>query len=206
MKTSSILLSLAAAAIAIAQDPFYNITTPPFNLLVASDDGSIDTTLSACHIGAALESLCLSDADFGSSPTTLRPAEFQFNSSIYSQTPDETTSSTGILTWWLRTDADTKYPSSMSFNYDATTDLALPIIFPGDTNAQVLSWDKQDKLTIQGYVRGPNNTGSYQNFYRWYACETYYGSYNYKNLAWALGADEPENESCVPVTVTRTFV
>ncbi|KAL7775230.1 hypothetical protein CFE70_006148 [Pyrenophora teres f. teres 0-1] len=206
MKASSILLSLAAAAIASAQDPFYNITTPPFNLLIASEDHSINTTLSACHVGAALESLCLSNGNFGSSPTPLRAAEFQFNTSIYSQTAEPPILATGILTWWLRTDVDTKYSSSASFSYDPTTDLALPIIFPGEENAILLSWDAQNKLTIQSYIRGVNGNGSYKNFYRWYACETYYGSYNYKNLAWGLGADVPENQSCVPVNVTRVFV
>ncbi|KAE8844339.1 hypothetical protein PTNB73_03612 [Pyrenophora teres f. teres] len=166
MKASSILLSLAAAAIASAQDPFYNITTPPFNLLIASEDHSINTTLSACHVGAALESLCLSNGNFGSSPTPLRAAEFQFNTSIYSQTAEPPILATGILTWWLRTDVDTKYSSSASFSYDPTTDLALPIIFPGEENAILLSWDAQNKLTIQSYIRGVNGNGSYKNFYR----------------------------------------
>lgn len=39
--------------------------------------------------------------------------------------------------------------------------------------------------------------------YRWYVCETYYGSYTYKNLAWVLGNKLPQNPSCVKVDVVR---
>ena len=194
------------AAIASAQDPFYNITTPPFHLVVTSEDGSINTTITACHVGAALESLCLSDGDFGDSPTPLAPAEFQFNTSIYSQDPTPPLLTTGILTWWLKTSDNIQYPSSAAFSYDPTTDLAVPIISPGDSGATMLAFDEQDDLTLQSYVPDINGTGSYQNFYRWYACDTYYGSYTYNNLAWGLGASKPENPSCVSVNVTRVFV
>ena len=205
MKTSSVILSLAAAVITSAQDPYYNITTPPFYLVVTSEDESINSTLSACHVGAALESLCLSNADYGSSPTPLAGAEFHFNTSIYSQpTPPDPT--TGILTWWLTVNGGEQYPSSASFYYDPTTDIAVPILYPGDQDATTLAFDAQNQLAIQAYVRDTNGTGVSQTLYRWYACKTYYSSYLYTNLAWGLGASEPENPSCVAVNVTRVFV
>ncbi|RMZ73836.1 heatshock Hsp [Pyrenophora seminiperda CCB06] len=209
MKTS-IVLSLAAAAITSAQN--FNITTSPFYLFVASEDGGVNTTLSACHVGAALESLCLSDGDYGSDPTPLHAAEFQFNTSAYAQTPTPPALEVGILHWWLHSSCGTagscQFPSSAAFNYDATTNLALPIISPGDDRATLLSFDAQNDLTLQQYGPGTEYayTGSLQTFYRWYACKTYYGSYNYMSLAWGLGASQPDNPSCVAVNVTRVFV
>ncbi|EUC43840.1 hypothetical protein COCMIDRAFT_38275 [Bipolaris oryzae ATCC 44560] len=211
MKAPSILLSLAVAAIASAQDcsqasePFYNITSKPFHLVVQSEDGKVNDTLSACHVGAALESLCLSNGNFGSSPTPIPGAEFYFNTSIYSSAPDESLGVPGILTWILPTNA-LDVPSSAAFQYDPVSSLAVPIISPGSDNPTLVTFDSQDDLTIQAYVRGTNGTGNYEQFYRWYACETFYGSYNYKNLAWNLGSGKPENPSCVAVNVTRVFV
>ena len=208
MKASSVVLSLAAAAVTLAQDsePFYNITSDPFYLVVTSEDGKVNDTLSACHVGAALESLCLSNALAGDSPSSLDGSEFQFNTSVYSQAPEPTFGIPGILTWWLQT-STINVPSSAGFNYDVTSNLAVPIISPGSgSDTTQMAFNKQDELTIQAYVRGTNGSGSYEEFYRWYACDTYYASYDYRNLAWGLGAGKPENPSCVSVNVTRVFV
>jgi hypothetical protein len=205
MKTSSLVLSLTVAAVTSAQDSYYNETSAPFHLVVTSEDGYVNDTLSACHIGAALESLCLSNAESGSSPSPLAAAVFNFNTSTYSQAPAPSLGVPGILTWWLQTSSIGDVPSSVSFSYDPATNLALPILSPGDEDAQTLAFDTQDELTVQGYTSS-NGTTTWTEYYRWYACDTYFSGYQYNALAWGLGSGKPENPSCVAVNVTRVSV
>ncbi|KAF2818063.1 hypothetical protein CC86DRAFT_435402, partial [Ophiobolus disseminans] len=56
----------ALVAAASAQDSYYNITSKPFQLVLTSADSSINDTVSTCHTGAALESLCLSNSNITS--------------------------------------------------------------------------------------------------------------------------------------------
>ncbi|CBY01777.1 hypothetical protein IAQ61_009992 [Plenodomus lingam] len=210
MKTTPLALSLLATTLATAQstEPFYNITSTPFNLVVTSADGTINTTLAACHVGAALESLCLSANVSPPNPGSSSPSVFNFNTSTYSQAPEPTLGTPGILTWILQA-ASMNVSSSAYFNYDPTTDIALPILEPGSARPQIVAFDLQNRLTLQGsvdYTVQPPQPGVYREFYRWYACETYFASYRYVNLAWKLGPGEPENQSCVAVNVTRIFV
>lgn len=205
MKITSLALPLAVASVTSAQ--YYNITSAPFYLVVTSDDGSINDTLTACHTGAALESLCLSNSKTLSKPNPSSPAVFNFNTSIYSQPPAPSFGTPGILTWILR--SNPSIPSSVFFNYDPTTDIAVPILGPGDSNAQSLAFDAKDQLTVQGYVdwsvNPPNGTGNWKEYYRWYACNTDYAGYQYEVLAWGLGPGKPENPSCVAVKAMRVF-
>lgn len=212
MKSTTLALSLAAAIVATAQDsePYYNITSKPFQLVVSSEDGKIQDTLSACHTGAALESLCLSNSNTTSKPNPGDASVFNFNTSIYSQAPEPNFGVPGILTWFLTSANIGSIPSSVYFSYDPTTDTALPIIRTGDSEPQSLAFDSKDLLTVQGYIdysaSPPNGTGNWKEYYRWYACETYFAAYQYETLAWGLGPNKPENPSCVAVNVTRKFV
>ncbi|CAO2655924.1 Nn.00g047270.m01.CDS01 [Neocucurbitaria sp. VM-36] len=204
MKITSLILSLIATTTA----QYYNITSPPFYLIVTSPDGSINDTLSACHTGAALESLCLSNSNSTSKPNPINAVKFSFNTTIYSEPPAPSLGTPGILTWILP--ASPPIPSSVFFSYEPTTDIALPILLPGDDQAQQLAFDKNEKLTVQGYVdwtvSPPDGTGGAKEYYRWYACLTYYSGYQYETLAWGLGPGKPENPSCVEVSVRRMFV
>jgi hypothetical protein len=203
MRTSSLILSFAAATLTVAQDMYWNVTSDPFYLHVTSDDDStVNEAVGACHIGAAIESLCLSPIDDGE---PVVGSVFNFNTSIWSQEPEVGFGIPGILTYWLPTQPMT--PSSMLFSYDLTTNLALPIIYPGDQNPQSIAFDAQDQMVIQWYTPGDNNTGAWVQYYRWYACaKTYWSGYRYANLGWGLGAEEPGNPSCVAVNVTRVFL
>ncbi|KAJ4371548.1 hypothetical protein N0V83_004767 [Neocucurbitaria cava] len=201
--------SLVASLIATASAQYYNITSPPFHLTVTSADGTTNSTLSACHTGAALESLCLSTGP----PTTSKPdpiaaALFAFNTSIYSQAPAPGLGAPGVLTYSLP--SIPPIPSTLFFSYDPTTDIALPILGPGDENAQQLAFADDGRLSVQGYVdwsvSPPNGTGGVREYFRWYACVTYYSGYQYEALAWGLGPGKPENPSCVSVDVRRVFV
>lgn len=208
MKTAISALALFAAA-ARAQ-LYYNETSAPFNLVLSSENSTINgTTLSACHTGAALESLCLSQGGGVSNPTPLPAVQFNFNTSSDPYTPNATLGTPGILTWTLQT-TTIDVPSSVYFNYDPTTDSAVPILRPGQEEPQILAFDDQNRLNVQGYVdwtaNPPNSTGAVEAYYRWYACQTYYAGYSYRTLAWGLGARKPENPTCVKVGVTRVFV
>ena len=208
MKASTSTLALLLAAATNAQ--FYNETSKPFTLVLSSSNTTINgSTLSACHTGAALESLCLSSGGGVSNPTPIAATNFNFNTSTDPFTPNATLGTPGILTWTLET-ASIDVPSSVYFNYDPTTDIAIPILTPGSDRPQLLAFDDQDRLNVQGSVdwtaNPPNATESVKAYYRWYACQTYYAGYAYQNLAWGLGAQEPENPTCVSVGVKRVFV
>ncbi|KAF1845437.1 uncharacterized protein K460DRAFT_366317 [Cucurbitaria berberidis CBS 394.84] len=204
MKIASLILSLIAATSA----QYYNETSAPFKLVVTSKDGSINDTLSACHTGAALESLCLSRSNTTSKPNPSNPASFHFNTSVYAQPPSPPLGPSGILTWILP--SIPPIPSSVFFNYDPTTNIAVPILGPGSESPQILTFDNLGKLAVQGYIdwsaNPPNGNGGPKAYYRWYACQTYYAGYQYETLAWGLGPGKPENPTCVEVNVTRVFV
>jgi hypothetical protein len=204
MKTSPLILSLTAAAVTSAQT--YNETSAPFHLIVTSDDDCTNYTVSACHVGAGLESLCLSN----SNTTDLRDAEvFNLNTSANSIAPEPEFGVPGILTWFLPTNAG-DIPSSVEFNYDPTSDLALPILGAGSNNPTQLAFDKEERLTVQGYtdhsVAPVSGQYNWTEYYRWFACDTLFTSYVYRNLAWGMGPQKPENPTCVAVNVTRVFV
>ncbi|KAF1944777.1 hypothetical protein EJ02DRAFT_78274 [Clathrospora elynae] len=205
MKTTSVVLLLAAAAFTSAE---FNETSAPFHLVVTSDDGCINDTLSACHTGAALESLCRSNAYTNSDSTPLDPATFYFNTSDSQQAPAPSLGVPGILTWFLPVSGAT-YSSSVYFYYDPTTDIAVPILSPGEDDVEILAFDAENELTVQGYVdwsQNPPKAGNYTQYYRWYICNTYYEAYQYNALAWGLGPGKPENPTCVAVNVTRVFI
>jgi hypothetical protein len=209
MKTTLTLIALATAA--SAQDPYYNITSKPFQLVLTSADGSISDTVSACHTGAALESLCLSNSNSTSKPDPTTYDTFNFNTSIYSQAPTNHTDLgvPGILTWFLPASNIGPVPSSVYFNYDPSTDSAVPILTPGSDRPQLLSFNDQDELTVQSYVQwtaNPPKAGEQVGLKRWYACKTYFAGYQYENLVWGLGNHKPENPTCVAVDVKRVFV
>lgn len=211
MRTFTAVLSLAIATVARAQasEPYYNETSAPFNLVIKSEDGSIDTTSSACHVGAALESFCLSDSNTTSKPDPIAASVFYFNTSVWSQEPAPGLGKPGILTWFLPISGLSPVPSSAYFDYDPTTDLALPILAPGSERPQILAFDSNDQLTVQGYVYdsdSPSSAGEWKDYYRWYACKANFASYRYENLAWGLGPNTPENPTCIAVNVTRKFV
>lgn len=207
---TALLLAVSANAQCETAPPFFNETSKPFSLVLTSENSTINgSTLSACHTGAALESLCLSRGGGVSNPTAIPASAFNFNTSFDPFTPNATLGTPGILTWTLQT-ATIDVPSSAFFNYDPTTNIAIPILRPGSDNPQLFAFDDQDRLNVQGSVdwsaNPPNSTGSTQAYYRWYACQTYFSGYSYLNLAWGLGPEKPQNPTCVSVGVKRVFL
>ncbi|EAT86011.1 hypothetical protein HBI56_023840 [Parastagonospora nodorum] len=206
MKTTFSVAALVAAA--SAQQ--YNITSKGFQLVLTSDDGAINSAVSACHTGAALESLCLSKTSDPSKPSPFDT--FYFNTTSTSEPPVNHTElgAEGILTWFLPVNDYGNIPSSAYFYYDSSTDSATPILTTGTpVDVQRMSFTDKDELILQGYIDWTANPPKYAGPYglnRWYACQTYYAGYQYTNLVWGLGAGKPENPTCLKVDVKRVFV
>jgi hypothetical protein len=207
MKTAASI----AALIATTSAQFYNVSSAGFQLVLDSHDGRINDTVSACHTGAALESLCLSNGNTTSKPNPIPSDTFYFNTTSNPYVPVNHTElgAQGILTWFLPVNDYGNVSSSAYFFYDPSTDYAVPILETGSDGPQILSFNSADELTVVSYVDNTANPPKYQDpvgLQRWYACKTYYAGYQYENLVWGLGADKPENPTCVAVTVTRKFI
>ncbi|KAF9741142.1 hypothetical protein PMIN06_005572 [Paraphaeosphaeria minitans] len=198
-------ITLALSALTSAQ---YDVESKSFRLILSSKDTKVNgQTLSACHTGAAIESLCLSGTPSTSKPDPIAAATFRFNTSSNIETPADG-NVPGILTYKLN--ASPPIPSSLEFFYDPTTNYALPLLFPGQgADTQTLAFDKKNLLNVQGYVNyktSPPTAGNTTAYYRWYSCSTYFSGYQYVNLVWALGDAKPETPGCAKVDVKRVFI
>ncbi|KAH7135839.1 hypothetical protein B0J11DRAFT_172058 [Dendryphion nanum] len=206
MKISLPTLALAFSTLATAQ---FNNQSAPFHLYLVSEDKTIDgDTLSTCHEGAAISSLCLSNSTTVSKTAPLPASTFTFNSSDQVVTPNATLGAPGWLTWLL-VGGNFEVSEALRFSYDPASNVAHPQLFPGGDGATQLAFDTKDSLNIQGYVddtQNPPVSGETRAYYRWYACITYYVGYQYQTVNWVLGADKPQNPSCVKVDVKRKFI
>ncbi|KAF2642593.1 hypothetical protein P280DRAFT_467923 [Massarina eburnea CBS 473.64] len=205
MKFAISTLTFALAAVSTAQ---YDNKSLPFYLTLTSPDASTDGDfITACHTGAGIESLCLSNSSSVSKPDPSYPSTFYFNTSSDIGPPAPGLGQPGILTYSLNISTG-EIPSAVTLFNDPTSDFALPLLYPGSNDAQVFAFDDENKLGLTGYVDytvNPPKPGSFKTYYRWYSCPTYYLGYYYVNLVWSLGAAEPETPGCVEVSVKRVF-
>lgn len=181
MKSAILALIGAIASVVSAQDPYYNISSKPFHLVVKSATNKTlnGRTLFACHEGAAIEGLCLGDKKLSTADV------YNFNTSVYSTPTNSAIGDTGVLTWLLPTSGQS-YSSALSLSANPISNVAVPLFYPGDTDAQQVAFDNKDLLNIQGYLDDsvfPFNSTETKAYYRWYICETYVG-YQYTTLAW----------------------
>lgn len=202
MKTAILALVGAIAGVVNAQEPFYNISSKPFHLVVKSaTNKTLDgRTLFACHEGAAIEGLCLGDKKLSTADV------YNFNTSAYTTPTNSAIGDTGILTWLLPTSGQS-YSSALSLSANPISNVAVPLFYPGDTDAQQVAFDNKGLLNIQGYLDDsvfPFNATETKAYYRWYICETYVG-YQYTTLAWTYGKGEPQNPTCKKVNVKRVW-
>lgn len=200
MKFSSSVYALALAVAVTAQ---YRYESPPFNLYLLSDSDYNGSTLSACHTGAAMESLCVSNGSSVSKPTPIAAGVFHFNTTG----PDRSLLSEGYITYLLRgSNFNLSQPLGLSIN--PISNVALPMFQPGEEFSQTFWFDENGLLDIQGYIddRVDGDPVAVGPTYRWHACTTYYGGYVYQTLAWVLGEGPPQNPTCVKVDVKRVFV
>jgi hypothetical protein len=225
MKTTFLTSLLAFATTSVfAQSGYYNVTSKPFSLIVKSSNKTLDgTALYACHEGAAskstpfllsphpslthntVEGLCIGpkfDKKQISSSNT-----FNFNTSTYDENPTNQAGKQGLLTWLL-IGGNFQVSSAARLSYDPTSNVALPLFFPGDDDVTQFGFDRNNKLYIRGYnddTKVPIDvTGKTKDYYRWYICVTRYG-YTYTTLAWTLGNGVPQNPTCQKVDVVRRF-
>lgn len=183
MKTTLLATVAASVALAAAQEPYYNVSSAPFHLVVesATNDTLNSSTLFACHEGAAIEGLCLGNKNLTGADV------FNFNTSSFQEPTNSSIGDTGILSWNLPTTGAT-YPSALTLEANPTSNVGMPLFFPGDDNAQSVAFDVNDRLNIQGYIDDSvypiNYTAATTTaYYRWYICDTYFG-YAYTTLAW----------------------
>lgn len=179
MKATILAFFAAVAGTALAQEPFYNVSSKPFHLVVKSSNKTLDgVTLAACHEGAAIEALCTAGRK-------LRTADvFNFNTSSFQEPTNSKIGDPGILSWTLPT-TGASYPSALTLQSNPTSNVAVPLFFPGDTNAQQIAFDKKGLLNIQGTADDSVSPIEYgvKAYYRWYICTTNVG-YTYETLAW----------------------
>ncbi|KAI0882591.1 uncharacterized protein GGS22DRAFT_46647 [Annulohypoxylon maeteangense] len=203
------LLPILATAfgLASAQGNYPN-QSAPFNLVISSSNSTLNgQKLSACHSGAAVESLCLD-----SSITTPQFQTFYFNG-----TAQETTSPgflpSGLITWTF-TGGVPEFTSNtaMQFFYNAASNLAFPLIWPSADNAQPVSFTDEGLLAVGANVNDAvsppkpfENNVEYLTD-RWAICVTYWQSYGYTALQYVMGNKEPQNPSCQLVTVKRVYL
>jgi hypothetical protein len=196
MRLSTILSISTALASASAQ---YLNQTGPFNLQLVSADEKYDGVyLAACHEGAAIESLCPLNT------TALKTPNFYYN---FSDTPSFTSTS-GYLTYLL-TGSNFQVYEPMSLFVNPSSNVAVPLFTPGDSNLQLIAFDSSDLLYIPGGIDDTQNPinpqAERQNYYRWYVCTTYEG-YMYETVAWTLGEAPPQNPTCCKVDIKKVSV
>lgn len=99
---------------------------------------------------------------------------------------------------------------ALIFEYNPASNVALPLFFPGSENAQTIGFTDDNIMYVPEYIDDTVTPPTYldppANLTRWYVCETNNEGYDYITLAWLLGSGTPENPSCVPANVVRTFV
>lgn len=189
------------------------VESPPFNLIILSDNTTINgSTLFACHEGAGIEALCPDFSTKLSFGNASAAEVFNFN---YSSTDTSTAPGgvTGLITWFLPLGGrNSSYgvSSALELSYSPTTNVAVPLFYPGNGFSSIsVAFDECDKLNIQGYVDDTTSTptgGVDTAYYRWYICTTIPTWYTYTTLAWVLGSAAPENPTCQKVEVQRLLV
>jgi hypothetical protein len=215
----SVVLLAAIAGLASAQN---DVQSKPFRLELCSDDKSLNGKgLTACHTGAAIESLCLYDgkgSDFRFNTTKGDTAqakgytpsgELIFNLPLSKLTYYLVSHFPEVIINTLITGDKSSVSSAMSFSIEASTNVAIPLFMPGDSPAQYVAFDKKSgALRVFSYIddtkKPVKNTGA-RALNRWYICSTNYLGYNYKTLSWVYGKDKPQNPSCKKVDVKRKF-
>lgn len=185
----------------------FDSTSAPFNLIVTSTDSTINgATLFPCHEGAAIEALCPDSSTKLHSFNASAPT-FNFNYSSHAVA----SSSAGIvgdLIYNLPLYDNQSVSSAMMLSYTPSSNIAVPLFYPGSKAAQEVAFDKCNDMNIQAYVddtTSPPTGGNDTAYYRWYICTTIVTSYTYPTLSWVLGNGEPENPTCQKVDVRRLF-
>jgi hypothetical protein len=165
--------------------------------------------LGACHQGAALEGLCLTD------DTTAIPARpyTTFYHNVSSDALANASNNKGILNWPLSLNNGTNViiaSSAMGFYYQLGTNLVDMGFTSGISGYQTVSFEENNgSMYIEVFIddtgkapvlRDPPIKAS-----NWYLCPMGLGS-SLQSLHWKIGlAGEPQNPNCSKVEVQRIW-
>ncbi|TKA73832.1 hypothetical protein B0A55_07624 [Friedmanniomyces simplex] len=190
--------ALCAALLAFTVGSYaqgHNQSAPFYLNLLSDDPGLNGTGLVPCHTGAAIENLC-SAAILNASQALYGP--FQFNTTAWSVAANSTAGEVGVLTYMLQ-GSNFNESEPMNLSYDSSSNIAAPIFMPGYPQLTV-AFDSDNRLNIPTYT----DTG-YAPLYRWYLCDNSY-YYKYRSIAWVVGPGVPDDASCCPVGIYRSWV
>jgi hypothetical protein len=180
MLPSVILAALNITSTSAGLNPFYLKVSSASNATLNSK------SLLACHVGAALEKLCID--------TLSRRPSFALNETYYAARGLKA----GDLVYnMVLNGSQHRWTASyLDINYDSN----VAVVGFGPSRAREgehypLSFDEEGMMSIYGSSR-------------WHVCRSSTnGRYRYEVLAWVFGAGPASNdgEDCHPVNVTRVF-
>ncbi|KAG6006487.1 hypothetical protein E4U21_007031 [Claviceps maximensis] len=186
---SLLLLSTLVAAV--------DIQSRAFNLILSSSSKEINgRALSVCYADQPVVSICLQG-----------DAKTDFNFNVTEGAQPGPGGLVGKLTWtrprepWI--------PFRMTFYINPASNVALPLLISGNGDHQAIAFDHENMLNIVSFMddtRIPPGVAPPQVLKQWYICTVRYTSFTYLTLAWVMGRGDPQNVSCVKVSVTRSFV
>ncbi|CAF9915710.1 MAG: hypothetical protein GOMPHAMPRED_000832 [Gomphillus americanus] len=198
MQFTAILLGTITTLSSLASAQYTN-RSHAFNLVVESSTNKTlsGTRLTACHSGAAIETLC-----------TYPAASDSISDEFYYNYTTQSKPTSGIITWNLPYNGNQIESEPLTFQYDPSTNVALPVFIPSEDNEVFVTFDKNNYLLVLSYLDDTKTPPGYkpQQLSRWQVCQTYYGSYTYTTLAWTLGSGKPQNPSCQAVKVKRVAI
>lgn len=167
-------------------------------------------TLGACHEGAAIEGLCLSESRFDD----IGPSRYPFYHIVSnSQNPAANAFDIpGTMIWILQT-TEWAVPSAMHFFSQSDTNQQNMIFTPSVESTSYVSFDKAGRMYRQKDSNGdwiaPDTRNSSESSTRhesWYICLTHY-NYAITSLVWVDGdAPIPQDSTCQSVGVQRLWV
>ncbi|KAF1737874.1 hypothetical protein CRV24_003504 [Beauveria bassiana] len=187
MKTATVATSFLASTFAVSAQ---SVQSEPFNIQLKSYDTGVNGNyIGACHSGAAIENLCL----------TNRPVTMHLNSTR-GQDPNN-----GLLTWLLP--SNLPVDSAMRLIPDPSTNVAQAVFFPGPVNGQQVRFIDDELFLVSSIddTKDPIEVDVPKPIANWYICNTYFTGYRYKTLSWVYGKAGPQNPTCVKVSVRRNF-
>lgn len=192
------LLALMATAVAGQENQ-----TGPWLLHIKG--GGLDGYGAACHAGAAIEGLCYSPGQAGTSTSF----QFYFNYTGYNQFQSD---EVGYLLWKLPVninDTDVLLPSSMSLSYQPNSNVAAPMFGTSSYGGTSVGFDVNKNLFVYSSIDDatftpgtPPNTTVGQAYYQWFVCWEYLIGYYYQAVGWAQTLP-PRNPTCVAVEITQ---
>lgn len=202
--------SLAIAALSsLASAQQYPLQTTPFTLSIkqSSNPNLIGSFLYACHSGAAIEQLCVSD---NKTPQIDDSFIFRLN---YSDSSSVKGVQAGALTWDLTTqsnDGPLVVSEPLTLAFVPFSNVANVVFEPGTSyNVAPAGFDPENFFflysTVDYAAVPPADLPEPKIYYNWFVCQTLFGGYKYQALTWVT-AGEPINPSCVSVAVTRTLL